>query len=101
MTEQSQPLIPQTVVLDDPTCVVVFADPTNGGPQRVFYDLDALFNQYAPGIMARGLMADLSGDEQAKQRVAGETLLLEGIRQSIDHLRLEADFNRPALGETD
>ena len=84
---------PQFVSLDDESTVVLFVE-RDDAPARVFYDLDALFNQYAPPIMARGLLAQLDGDETARARNAGETLLLEGIRQSIDALRLEADFHR-------
>lgn len=92
-TPQAEPAV-QVVVLDDARTSTLIVDGVDGAPSRVFYDLDHLFNQYAPEIMARGLVARLTQDPEALAQVRGETLLLEGIRQSIDALRLEADFNR-------
>lgn len=84
---------PEFVTLTDPNAITVFVE-RDGEPTRVFYDLDALFYQYAPRIMQAADVATETGDHDLLMRVMGETLLMEGIRQSIDYLRLEAEFHR-------
>lgn len=85
----------QTIVIDHPDTVAVFVDPTDADdrPTRVFYDLDALFNLYAQNVMAKGLQAKVTGDENLMNAVRGQTILLEGIRQSIEVLRLDYEFD--------
>lgn len=98
MTEQTP--AHQTIVIDSDETVAVFADPTEARPTtRVFYDLDALFGVYAPRIMVRFRAAELAGDERQMLACAGETRLLEGIRQSIEALRLEYEFNKDTATE--
>lgn len=82
----------QSITIDHPDTVAVFADSTDERPTRVFYDLDALFNMYAQNVMAKGLQAKVTGDERLLDAVRGQTILLEGIRQSIEVLRLDYEF---------
>ena len=56
---------------------------------RVFYNLDALVEQFEPRIAAREFAANLTKGERDLGYVSGERNLLEAIRQSKEVIFLD------------
>ena len=80
----------QYIVLEDETTQAVF---TEDG--RVFYDLRALITTYTPDIMAKAIIARLSGDQGAMAGAMGARAVLKAVMRDADTLL--ADNGHPTL----